>query len=955
MSKINLAIIFLYIITIALYGQISSQLIQTSKKDSAKFGVIESDSSSDIRSINEFVKFNQQNPAEKIFLHLDRHNYMQGDTIWFKAYLWYVYDQVPDTVSGILYVELINATGKISLKRKLLIQNGTSYGDFCIDTAISPGRYTLRAYTRLMQNLKDGEPFYQTVSINPTNQNFQFECIPTIIKQSGNDSLKVSMRFFEINNLGNLNINYKHKASYSLKIGNHQLQLDSVLLVNSDEHALKYSLTGISKHDSLADFEVSFHDDKVTFKKQFQIPIQENIDLQFFPEGGNLVNGLVSKVAFKAIGMDGLGREVTGEIETDDETIVTGFKSTYKGMGFFMLKPQAKKEYIAHFWYNNQKYIVPLPKVLEEGSVMTMNFAGNSKDQFLSIKQITSGVITSKYVIGSSYGKIWFSALIKAFTDSCKLKIPLELLPEGICRLTILNNSFEPECERLIYVDKNQRFNIKVIPDSSSYGIRSKMTLIIIATGPGKTPVKTDLSLSVIDKEQNPKDTEVHSISAYKLLESELRGYIEDADSYFKNDSCTNKDALDLLLLTQGYRKFLMNNSNPDEPKFSPEKSIDISGKIALNGSKSHEKKFNYREIGLTLISVSKNPYIGVSHPDSLGKFRFQIPLMLGKPHLFLQSTSPKNKPFNGQIILDKTILPPEFITSLPVQNNILSPAIEYISRIQTVKKTEISKNHLYGPMSKTLPEVVVTAKVEPKNWWRHPDKDAIKIVDLDSLDPGGDRYRSFNDLMVQEFGARYYNDANANLFTVLLPCIKIISLGWNVSYWFPIYLVNGEKYWNGEGFDFSKLSTLSNLPVNEIKKILIIPPMKSIAMYYAYEPIVGFPQFISQSLVMIETYSKNTYRGDPVGAKTIFLDGLDVPRVFYSPRYEGPLRNSPVYDGRATLYWEPSIKTDSDGQAKVDFYTSDRKTGLEVFVKGIEIGSGYPGEGDSQIKMKFK
>ena len=618
-----------------------------------------------------------------------------------------------------------------------------------------------------------------------------------------------------------------------------------------------------------------------------------------------------------------------------------------------MLKPQAKKEYIAHFWYNNQKYIVPLPKVLEEGSVMTMNFAGNSKDQFLSIKQITSGVTTSKYVIGSSYGKIWFSALVKVFSDSCSLKIPFELLPEGICRLTILNNSFEPECERLIYVDKNQRFKIEIIPDSLSYGTRSRVTLLIKATGAGKTPVKTDLSLSVVDNEQNPKDSEIHSISAYKLLESELQGYIEDADSYFKDDSCTNKDALDLLLLTQGYRKFLLNKPNPGELKFSPEKSIDISGIITLNGSKSHEKKINYREIGLTLISVSKNPYIGVSHPDSLGKFRFQIPLMPGKPHLFLQSTTPTKKPFNGQIILDKSMVPPEFITSLPVQNNILSPAIEYVSRIQNVKKTEISKNPVYGSMSKTLPEVVVTAKVEPKNWWRHPDKDAIKIGDLDSLDPGGDRYRSFNDLMVQEFGAIWYNNESANMNTVLLPCIRTVGQGMN--FWFPIYLIDGQLYWNGEGFDFSKLSILSAFPVHKIKRILVIPPMKSIVNYYAYEPIVGFPQFISQSMVIIETYSKDTYRGDPVGTKTIFLDGLNVPRVFYSPRYEGPLRNSPVYDGRATLYWEPSIKTDSNGQAMVEFYTSDRKTSLEVIVKGIEIQSGYTGEGSSKVSLNFK
>lgn len=127
---------------------------------------------------------------------------MQGDTIWFKAYSWYGYDQVPDTISGVLYVDLINPEGKVKLKRKLLIENGISHGDFFADTAISPDRYTLRAYTRWMQNLNTGEPFYQTIVIYPLNQNFNVECVPVIIKQAENDSLKISFRFFEIDTGG---------------------------------------------------------------------------------------------------------------------------------------------------------------------------------------------------------------------------------------------------------------------------------------------------------------------------------------------------------------------------------------------------------------------------------------------------------------------------------------------------------------------------------------------------------------------------------------------------------------------------------------------------------------------------------------------------------------------------------------------------------------------------------
>jgi hypothetical protein len=760
--------------------------------------------------------------------------------------------------------------------------------------------------------------------------------------------LKIGFRFFEVDAAGNLNNNLKHKISYSLKIGNLLVQKDSILAENTKEQILKYSLTSISKHDSVAVVSFYIMDGQLSFVKQFTIPLEENIDLQFFPEGGNLVAGLESKVAFKAIGIDGLSRNVSGVILDDDEKVVTGFKSMHTGMGYFMLKPQLKKQYSASFWYNNQKYIVPLPRVYEEGTVMSLNLIENNKEPILSIKQTQSESITHKYITGSAYGKVWFSALLKAFKDSCGLKIPFELLPEGVCRLTLLNENFEPECERLIFVDKNQRFKIEVISDSSSYSTRSKITLLIKTTNFIGAPVQTDLSLAVIDKEQKIKDQNIHGISAYKLIGSELHGYVEDADSYFINDSCIYKDNLDLLLMTQGYRRFLFKSSNTEEQKFKPEKSLTISGYIKLNSNKSRDKNFNYRDIGLVLICGSKNSYLGLSKPDSIGNFKFQVPLLFGKSHSMLQATTSRKKPFDGNIVLNNQSDRPQFTTMPRLSNNLVSPSVEYISQKQTVNKTENSKINLPGNMSITLGEVVISAKVEPKNWWRNYDKDAIKIANLDTIDPGGNRYRSLNDLLVEEFGAiRYSRDG---LQTILLPIMRLAGRGG--SYWFPIYIIDGKKYWNGENFDFTPLQTLSSFHVDAIKRILVVPPGKSIGMYYAYYPIIGFPQFILQSLVIIETYSNNTYRGDPLGTKTFILDGLDAPRVFYSPRYEGFLKNSPVYDGRATLFWAPSILTDENGQAKVEFFTSDRRTRLEVVANGIEVENGYSGEVNTQISM---
>ena len=927
----------LVIIPQFLLGQEVINLIQPSRNTinqiPTAFGKLFSTS-----SIEEYKRFNEELPGEKIYLHLDRPDFMQGDTIWFKAYSWFGSYQVPDTLSRVLYVDLLSPEGRVKLSRKVLIQNGLSNGDFTLDTTIIPGRYTIRAYTRWMQNLNTGEPFYQNITISSLSQNFQVECTPIILKQAGNDSLRISFRFFEIDQRGDLKNSLNHEVNYSLTIGAQVLNSGNVKATNTKEQVIKSSLSGITKNDSVAVFELFVKDDRLTFEKQFRIPLLDGIDLQFFPEGGKLVTGLESKVAFKAIGTDGLSREVKGEIRDNEEKVVTGFESTHKGMGAFLLKPEIGKEYFAHLWYNNRKYIIPLPHAIDDGCVMSVGITGNGNEPYLTIKRGQKGAIGKKYIAGSAYGIIWFVSSVNTTKDSLRTTIPMELLTEGICRLTLLNSDFKPECERLIYVNKNQRFKIEVEPDSSSYGTRSKVTLLIKTTGPDGAPLQTDLSLAVVDKEQITTGEEVNAICEYKLLQSELKGHIEDAGFYFKDDSCANYGALDLLLLTQGYRKFLPTITDPDKQKFQPERSFDISGKIKFNGLKIREKRFNYSNIGLTLMCRSEGVYLDQTTSDSLGRFRFQIPLLTGKSHSLIQTTTSKGKLFYGEIFLDETIGPPKFGQPPEESFNFASLHVENVQQLQAVKKAEISKNPWIGLKTIDLPEVMVTAKA--KNWYLDFDKEAKKIVTLDTLDPDGNRYKNINELLVQEFGARRVFIPGVGLETIELPCVNI-----KFSYWYPIYVINGETYFNGSESGqicVHLLNSLSVLHVNEIKRLMVLPP-GNIAAHYAGDLL--YIGGIRQSLVVIETYNNNTYRGDPMGIKTFVLDGLDAPRIFYSPRYEGSSRKSQAYDGRVTLYWNPSIRTDSTGQAKAEFFTSDRQTVLQAIINGIETRDGTPGQ----------
>jgi hypothetical protein len=921
----------------------STQLIQTSMQNTIKQDITITDQitgrSQLFGSIEEYVQSNQEPAYEKIFLHIDRTDYMQGDTIYFKAYLWYGPDQVSDTTSGILYIALINAEGKTRLTKRLLIQNGTTYGDFSLDSTITPGRYTLQAYTRWMLNPNTGNPFYQTITINPVNQNFQLECTPAIIKRNGNDSLKINFRFFEIDSSGNLKSTVSHQVNYSLRIGEKVLLNAHVQAVNTKDHSFKYSLADYSKNDTAALLDVFINDTRLNFKKQFRIPIIDNIDLQFFPEGGKLVIGLESNVAFKAIGADGLSRGVKGIIETGEGDPVTFFESVHKGMGTFILKPVAGKEYFARLLYENRNYMIPIPHAQEEGSVISVTYPPDGSDPFLTIKRTPSEVKTPKYIVGSSYGEIRFSALVKLTGDYSRFLIPVGILPEGVSRLTLLGNDFKPECERLIYVDKNQRFKIEIKPDSSSYGTRSKVTLLVKTTGMDGTPLQTDLSLTVVDKGQITKNSAKSGISVYKLLESEITGFIEDLDFYFRDDSCVNKKALDLLLLTQGYRTFLLKRVGGTEQVFLPETCFDFSGKLKLNAIFSaREKRYNYSQADLTLMySYSGTSNFEQYKPDSLGCFAFRIPLMQGKSFALLQATNPRNRPLDAKILLDETVALPKIIPPVLSVNNVLPPSVEYIRQLQSAKKAEISKNPIYGSMLLNLPEVTITAKA--KNWYRDFEHNPTQIVNLDSLDPSGNKYENVFDLLIREFGAQEFLFRRNHIKTAFLPC----SCGMGPPFYLPIYIINGLVFINESeplGVFYDRLNTLNYLPVKEIKRIIVIPPGDLSVYYYGRHDSPVLP-----SIVYIETYSDLTYRGDAKGVKTFLIDGMDAPRQFYSPRYEGSARNNNIYDGRVTLYWAPSIRTDSTGQAKIEFFTSDRKTVLEVIVNGIEIEGGNPGQ----------
>jgi hypothetical protein len=123
---------------------------------------------------------------EKVYLHLDRHSYLSGDDIWFKAYLVNAQtNRLSPNSSRILYAELISPESKILRRRVLYVDSdGCSIGDFKLKKTAVSGRYRIRAYTKWMMNFGDVFVFEKEIEVQ--NVPDEFESKPNTKKKNGN-------------------------------------------------------------------------------------------------------------------------------------------------------------------------------------------------------------------------------------------------------------------------------------------------------------------------------------------------------------------------------------------------------------------------------------------------------------------------------------------------------------------------------------------------------------------------------------------------------------------------------------------------------------------------------------------------------------------------------------------------------------------------------------------------
>jgi len=359
---------------------------------------------------------------------------------------------------------------------------------------------------------------------------------------------------------------------------------------------------------------------KIVYKKD-TVYKKEIIQFSLFPEGGYLVNNLESKVGFKAVDQNGLPIEISG-ILYENKTKLKTVKTAHAGMGFFIIKPKKDRQYfIILDSFPNKKYF--LKEIKTKGKVLRF-ISANEKVLRVNISQSETENKETIYLRLQQKG-ITYNLIQVELRDKINVEIPVEKLPQGIAEITLFNNYLQPIAERLVYINPHKKLKITTKLNKDRFRTKEKVTLNIKVTDQNDEPQIAHLGISVFDKLYINNNDAKNIITHYQLS-TQLKGNIYDPQHYFNPKNPNKAKKLDLLLLTQGWRKYIWNEQVLDKFNYNNKLILKdtILGRATFRGKPFKGVKKNKlidAPKSLMSFTANQNDNKGFFEIDTLGNF----------------------------------------------------------------------------------------------------------------------------------------------------------------------------------------------------------------------------------------------------------------------------------------------------------------------------------------------
>lgn len=517
-----------------------------------------------IRSIkNKLSVFQEKRPQDRLYLNLDKPMYEPGDNIWFSAFIRDAATMKASTKSDIVHIELLNPKGTVEKTINIIAKNGVAAGDFSLDEEALGGIYKIRAYTNWMKNESENNAFEKQIQVQDIvlpNLKMKLDFERKAVGAGDEVIAKLELNTNENQPLAN------HKINFVANLDGKQFIVKQDATDADGLTYIKFNLPkDLKTNDGLLNVMIDYNGSTESISRSIPIVLNK-IKLQLLPEGGDLVNGLQSKVAFRALNEFDKPADIEGVVLTAKGSQVASFSSFHQGMGAFDFIPQAGEKYHVKITQpENITETYEMPDALSRGYVM--NVDNNNKSELdLNIATTETEELS---LVAQVRNKLYYSTTVAAKKGQNKVVMPVGDFPVGVAQITLFDSKGIARAERLAFVNKDKQLNISVQTEKEKYLPREKVKMTIQVKDERGIPMPANLSMAVVnDQFLSFADDKTGNILSELLLQQDINEKVEEPAFYFdsKEIAKANK-ALDYLLMTAGWRHFkwekLMNDELP--------------------------------------------------------------------------------------------------------------------------------------------------------------------------------------------------------------------------------------------------------------------------------------------------------------------------------------------------------------------------------------------------------
>ncbi|MCX6317620.1 MAG: hypothetical protein NTW29_10035 [Bacteroidetes bacterium] len=639
------------------------------------------------------------------------------------------------------------------------------------------------------------------------------------------------------------------------------------------------------------------------------------LSLQFFPEGGQLLQDQLCVIAFKATDQYGIPAEVDGLIRSDDGVVIAGFHSYHDGIGRLQYKPKAGKKYTAEVETAAGKRTYPLPEAQTAGVQIKIQDEKEGKKFLIARSEKDKANFQNLYLVVQQNEQVVYETDIDFETYlSIEGHLQTDSLPSGILHFTLFNKDNIPLAERLCFIDNGEyrsKAAVNTITINTQRRAANELELQFADM------IQRSCSVSIIDLQATTEADRDDIISRF-LLTSDLKGYIYNPAWYFENQNDSTRLALDNLLLTHGWTRFNWTkilSGNFEAAKYMDKALINIKGLVVDPQSKQH---LAYGKLGFLVEAEDSTSQTIEAIVDATGHFHIDSAAFFGKTKLFYGYTD-KNEKQKPALVIPEADLTEKAVqlVSASIASKTLPPGVtlplnkeELIRRQQQIQIgldqiKELENVNVRSVSNNKKPEDIVNDKYTTGAF-----RGAAKETLDNTTNPTKDKSLGAIDFIknriqqVEYAGNRFVSRKNFSLST---------GQKWLVA-----------LYINEQLADAVQLATLR---------------AEDIALVKFFDAgFVGVGSTFPGGAISVYTKEKLPEERRPDKLEYIEYKGYAITKEFYSPDYSINTIRHPASDKRTTLYWSPDIFTDiQTPKVKIRFYNNDFSTGFRVIVEGFD------------------